>query len=313
VVTPDSQPARALRYLALLFAAALAFVYVEPPDTTLFWDGVFDAGHTLLFAGVMSLTLRFIRQMLPALAHAPALAFAITLVLALLSEGVQLLQPTRNPNAADVLRDVAGGLLAWLLHGAARPGIARRHAWALRAGAALILGAAAVQLLLVLQVYAQRDSAFPTLARFDGSRWENRLLRWGNASLMAVPPGQGAAESPARLALQPGPTAGLTVRETFPDWTQYHRLVFGVRTTVNTPVELTIRVFDRFYRGGDQNAFVRKVTISNQPQRIEILLTDIRSGPQRRELDLRNVRGVSLFVWRLQQPLELQLEPLRLE
>jgi hypothetical protein len=210
-----------------------------------------------------------------------------------------------------VLRDGAGALLAWLLHHAARPGIARRRAWALRAGAAAILAGVAVQLLLVFQVYAQRDHAFPTLARFDGSSWETRLLRMGNASLTSV--GGSERDITHRLALRPGPTAGLTVRETFPDWTRYQRLVVDVRTNVSTPVELTIRVFDRFYRGGDQNAFVRNVTISDQPQRIEIPLNDIRLGPRRRELDLRHVRGVSLFVWRLQHPVELELEPLRLE
>ena len=281
------------------------FVWIEPPDATLFWDGVFDVGHTLLFGGVMWLTLLCIRHLLPAFGRAPALAFAITLILAASSEGVQLLQPTRNPNVGDVLRDAAGALLAWLLYAAARPGVGRGSAWALRAVAVLILAGVATQFLLVLDVYARRDNAFPTLARFDGSRWETRLMRLGNASLIAG--------RPRWFALQPGPTAGFTVREPFPDWSRYQRLVLDVRTSASTPVELTIRVFDRFYRGGDQNAFVRNVTITNQQQRIEIPLNDIRLGPRRRELDLRQVRGVSLFVWRLRHPIELQLEPLRLE
>ena len=309
---PEARPARALRYLALLFAAAVMFVWVEPPDTTLFWDGVFDAGHTLLFAVVMWLTLLLIRQLLPWLSPAPAIAFAITLLLAALSEGVQLLQPTRNPNAADFLRDAAGALLAWLLYAAARSGVRRRNAWALRTGAVLILVGVAVQFLLILDVYDKRDGAFPTLARFDGSTWETRLMRLGNASLTAPPPGAGP-DLPRRLALSPGPTAGFTMSEPVPDWTGYERLVFDARTSASTPVQLTVRVFDRFYRGGDQNAFVRNVTITSQPQRIEIPLKDIRVGPRRRELDLRQVRGVSLFVWRLQHPVELQLEPLRLE
>jgi hypothetical protein len=78
-------------------------------------------------------------------------------------------------------------------------------------------------------------------------------------------------------------------------------------------VPLTIRVFDRFYRGGDHNAFHRTFAINHEPQRIAIPLNDIRLGPKRRELDLRQVRGVSIFVWQLQQPVDLQLEPLRLE
>lgn len=301
------------RYLALLFLAALIFVWVEPPDATLFWDGVFDAGHTLLFAAVMWLTLLFIRKAAPSRSGAPAIAFTITLVLAGLSEAIQLLQPTRNPNVGDLLRDTAGAILAWLLYAASRPGAPARTARVLRLCAVLILAGVLVQFLLVLDVYRKRDAAFPTLARFDGARWERQLMRMGNASFTTPRADNDSRDASRLLALRPGATAGLTVRETYPDWTGYQRLVLDVRTNVDTPVQLTIRVFDRFYRGGDENAFQRNVTITNDPQRIEIPLNDIRSGPRRRELDLRQVRGVSVFIWRLQQPLELALEPLRLE
>ena len=48
----------AVGHFGLLTLAALTFIVVEPPDTTLFWDTVFDVGHTLLFAFVMWQALR---------------------------------------------------------------------------------------------------------------------------------------------------------------------------------------------------------------------------------------------------------------
>ena len=115
------------------------------------------------------------------------------------------------------------------------------------------------------------------------------------------------------MFLQPGGTAGFTVHETFPDWSGYQRVVIQLRSNVRTSRPLTVRIYDRTYRGGDENAFQRNVPLTAERQQIEISLRDIESGPQRRRLDLRQVRGISLFVWSLAEPVTIDLEPIRLE
>lgn len=304
--------------LALLFTAALVFVFLDPPDPTLFWHAAFDLGHTALFAMVMWVVLalgdRLWVPTIPATWRTP-IAFTLTLVLAITSEAIQMLQPTRDANFADLLRDGAGAVMAWALHEASRmAALHRTRAIVLRGLAVAVLVAVATQFLLVLDVYARRDRAFPTLASFDGSRWENQLMTMVNATMT---PRTSSAEAPlstpAVFSLRPGRTAGFTVHEPFPDWRRYQRLVLEVRTRATHSVPLTVRIYDRSYRGGDHNAFQRIVELTGQPQRIEIPLSDVQSGPRDRELDLRQVRGVSLFLWRLSQPIELEVQRIRLE
>jgi VanZ family protein len=295
-------------HVAAICALALIFILVEPPDRTLLWDTIFDLGHSLLFGLVMWLTIRVAASLLnqPVRdARVLAVAFAVTVIGAAASELFQLLQPSRNASLADFARDIAGAIAAVLLD-RARHEAAPGARVLMRVLATVLIAGILAQLILVIDVYRQRAAAFPTLGRFDGSRWERALLSTRNATVSLTPTGSVAS-------LLPGSTAGVSIDEPIPDWRSYRTLVINLRSRAPGSLPLTVRVYDRQYRGGDHNAFQQIVALTGSPQRIEIPLTAIESGPRSRKLDLQHVRGVSLFIWRLDRPVEIEIGPVLLE
>lgn len=311
-------------YLALFVAATAIFIFGEPPEVTVFWDAVFDIGHMLLFGFLMWLALSV--QELRRGEDNPGgwrdwQAFAVTLAVGAGSEMLQWFQPTRDPSIGDFLRDTAGASSVLLLRLARLP---RRPTvrfavppWALRVVVAGLVLAVLTPLALVLRDYRDRDRAFPTVLRLDNSSWERRFLTVRDAVLVPASapaaPGEPLASSAATIALRPGPFSGVFLSEPYPDWRGYRWLVSAVTSQAESPVTLTVRVQDIHYKGGNSDRFSENIVLEGGRQPIRVAIADILKGLPTREMDLSRIRGVAIFVWRLDRPIELRLEPLRLE
>src|SRR4029453_19202129 len=138
------------------------FVFGEAPEPTLFWDVLFDIGHTALFAFVMWLALRVVQLTRPTATRrwTCAVAFVVTLMVAALSEGIQTFQPTRDPTMGDVLRDAAGALAVLLFRLGTRPDSGRRQVSPFHLAGFAVLLSVVAQLGVVAQVYFERNRAF---------------------------------------------------------------------------------------------------------------------------------------------------------
>jgi hypothetical protein len=303
----------------LLLACLLALLFFgNVPEHTRFWEALFDAGHAPLF-GVIALLVHGLlsrEHRAGRVLASSALAFGVTLILAAGTEAVQYLQPERDVSTADFLRDSAGAG-AFLLLGAAWRAPQTARARVAAALAAVLLAAAAAELIYTTSLYAARDRAFPTLYALDGSWRERPFIDAGANTLTPgqVPAATGATEvGPlARLDLNPGLYPGLAFDEPYPDWRGFRRLTFTVVSDLDQPLELTIRVHDALHDLRYADRFNRRVTIKPGVNRIAIPVDDIRRAPGGREMDLRRIRGIMIFAYRLEQPLHLYLGPLRLE
>jgi VanZ family protein len=312
---------------ALLLAALLAYLALgEPPDLTLFWDAFFDAGHTPLFGFVALAILGLLRTRRP---HSEGSstwwqAFALTAALGAVTEILQFFQPSRDPSVEDFLRDVAGSG-AWLLITAA--------AWPGRSGAAPVrtlrgrVTAVTVAVLLVLVagahlattavLYVERNRARPTLFALDGSWWEQRLVHEHDSVLTphTGPPRLEASfhEPLARLDLKPGTYPGVAFDEPYPDWSGYRRLAFTVVSDLDAPLALSIRIHDAAHDQRYRDRFNRQLVISRGVNRIVIPVDDIRFAPDRREMDMQQIRGIIVFGYRLRTATHVYVSALRLE
>jgi hypothetical protein len=251
-------------------------------------------------------------------------AIVITLVLGAASELLQLLQPTRDASVGDFLRDAAGAAAFLLLRAAvAAPGARARSHLDARARVASALLAVSLLLVvaapffLVVDTYVERDRAFPTLFRLDGSRWERLFVSTGGAELVpkAMPDAALASRKGplALLKLQPGIYPGLVLDEPYPDWRGFTRLVFTAFSDVDTPLTLTIRVHDVWHDQRYEDRFNKQIAITRGEHQIAISLDEIRNAPRGRQMDLRQVRGILMFAYRLERPAHVYLGPLRLE
>jgi VanZ family protein len=312
--------------LVVIAALLAVLAFVEAPDQTLFWDAFFNAGHALLF-GLVALLIRSLPGLAPGENREVqrfVRAIVITLLLGAASELLQLFQPTRDASVGDFLRDAAGAT-GFLLFRAAvvapgagvrsQMGAAARMASGLLAVSLLL--AVAVPFLLVVGIYLERDRAFPTLFRLDGSRWERPFVSTGDAQLKPKAPlGAGLASGSGSLALltfQPGLYPGLVLDEPYPDWRGFRRLVFTAFSDIDTPLTLTIRVHDVWHDQRYEDRFNKQIVITRGEHQIGIPLDEIRKAPRGREMDLQHVRGIVMFAYRLERPAHVYLGPFRLE
>ncbi|HSK11018.1 MAG TPA: hypothetical protein VK911_15655 [Vicinamibacterales bacterium] len=315
--------------LVLALVALLVFLVVgDAPERTRFWEALFDFGHAPL-SGAVALLLRGLvigrdraaHRASPGSASLQAFVAAVALVVAV--EALQVFQPTRSPSWVDVGRNVAGAASFLLLAeafaarrggGALRPGVAARAAATVAAIA--LLAAAAAGLVRTAALYAARDRAFPTLFALDGSWWEQELISTGRSRLTpagANPGAGGPAAGLARLDLRPGLHPGLEFDEPYPDWRGYRCLVLTIVSDLDAPLEMTIRVHDAAHDQRYHDRFNRKLTVRPGANRVVIPIADIGRAPDRREMDLRRVRGIILFAFDLDSPAHVYLGPLRLE
>ena len=89
--------------------------------------------------------------------------------------------------------------------------------------------------------------------------------------------------------------------------------MFTVVSDLDRPLRLVVRVHDRAHDQRFADRFNRSLVILPGLNRVAIPIDEIRRAPDRREMDLRYVRGIVLFAYRLTEPTHVYLGALRLE
>jgi hypothetical protein len=320
---PDGSLRRLKAFLVrfvCLTAVLIAFVAGGPPETTLFWNYLFDAGHAVIFAIVMWLSVGIAQAFFPTAPQVLRVggALTVTLAIGLVTEFVQAFDPNRDASLGDFLRDLAGAtifLLVWI------PNVKRdlSSGWSktMRFSALLIALLVTAPFVVLERLYLQRDRSFPTLVRFDASGWENKFLTIRDATLtpnsIQAADQRPEARGLALLDLRPGRYPGFALDEPYPDWRDFKWLVFTTFSGADEPIEFTLRVHDRNHNGKFNDRFNRQIVIHPGPNRIAIVLDDIRSGPVSRPMDLSEIRGLAVFAYQLKRPASVYLGAFHLE
>lgn len=310
---------------ALLAGLLLFMVFGRVPDHTLFWDDVYHFGHVPLF-GMVAVSILGLFEARGAALSQPRpwwLAFALAIALGGCTELLQLFQSGRDASVWHFLRDVAGAgsflLVAATLRwkdrfaGPIRSAGGRALAWT---GVLLMLSAAGFNLATTVAMYGERDKAFPTLFALDGSWWERPFIETDHSVLTphARPPHMALPlDGPlARLDLEPGRYPGVVFDEPYPDWRGAGSLVLTFVSDLDVPLRLTLRVNDASHDNRFKDRFNRALLIRPGLNRIVIPLDEVRRAPARREMDMRHIRRIMLFGYRLTEPTHVYLGPLRL-
>jgi hypothetical protein len=309
----------------LLAALLLILAFGTVPERSMFWDAVLDAGHTPLFGMAALAILGILRVRTPGAPDSSMRwqAFLLTVALGAITEALQVFQGNRESSIGDFLRDGAGAAaflllssVGWPQRATAGPRSVRGRVRAVLVGA-LLLVASAAHLGMTTAAYVARDRAMPTLLAFDGTWWERRFVELGDSVLTARtrPPGlEVSSDEPlARLDLKPGEYPGVGIVEPHPDWSGYRRLAFTIVSDRDRPLTLVIRVHDAAHDQRYEDRFNRALSVAPGVNRFAIPLDDIRRAPDRREMDMRRIRGVLLFAYQRTQPTHVYLGPIRLE
>jgi len=323
---PGSRRAAVAGWLLLLVVLLVFLAVGDAPERSMFLDALFDAGHAPLFGGVALALFGLLRARARGSSDRALRwrAFILTVTIGVVTETLQVFQGNREPSVSDLVRDAAGAAAFLLLYRWRRPVPGRdgasmrlRRPWMAWSAGVLLLAASAANLGLTTAAYIARDRAMPTLAAFDGAWWERWFVETQDSRLtvQAGPRGLDAslAEPLARLDLRPGTYPGVGVVEPQPDWSGYRRLVVTIFSDLDAPLPIAIRVHDAAHDQRYEDRFNRALTVAPGMNRFAIALDDIRLAPDRREMDMRRIRGVLLFVYQRTQPTHVYLGPIRLE
>jgi len=309
---PKSKPA----VFAVIAAGTLlcaVLVFVGPPEDTLLWGALFDAGHPPTF-GLFAFLILFLLSGLGRWRQGRTVGlyivvFGVSLGLGVVSELLQALWST-DADPGDVLRD-AIGITAFLLCYAAfdrqlcrnmEKQRTRRMGLLLLAGA--IFFSAYIPILATFRAYVKREAAFPVIFDFNAS-WQQRFLTKDHCDVLTD-------SRRGLLIFRPGEYPGITIEEPYPNWNGWDRLTFQVSSSMPRPVSLVVRIDDAHHNNEDWDRFNRSFTIKPGDNAISIPIADVRAAPKTRKFDLAHVRRIFLFVPAPKESFALEVSEIRL-
>ncbi len=252
------------------------------------------------------------------------LALLGVVVLALLTESLQLLTVTRSFTLSDIFNDILGaicGLVFFFTYDAHLSG-----SWVqwqqyprstfLRVCVMFVLG---IMLLPVFEwSYAnwERASRFPSLVEFS-SDWEMKFVKTTDSELQVVVAPEGWKHSTedlvGRVKFHSNKYSGFRLEEPYPDWQGYIYLQFDIYSELSNSQPISIRIDDTYRAQPSAKRFNRRIMISPGLNHIQIPLEDIRQAPVSREMDLSSIRRVVLFAVRPPEKFTLYFDNIRLE
>jgi hypothetical protein len=151
-----------------------------------------------------------------------------------------------------------------------------------------------------LAAYANRDLRYPVLWQFSSplDMYFARDAGEGLARITAPARWQrGDSEEWALyVPLSSTGASGVSLTETYPDWTGRDRLLIDVTNPMPSPVQLTLRIEDRQHNQEYTDRFNADYRVpAATRQTISVALQRVEAAPRGRHMDMRHVAKVVLF------------------
>ena len=307
-----SQSMRFLLGLALLALVMAAQALIPSgADETILVGAILDAGHVPLFAVFALVVLWLSRSTVPGTgARHYLIVLALVVIAGLGTEFIQKFS-ARDAGWGDFGRDLLGGSAAVLVAFAMGAGRGWRRILAFTL-AVVLLAVGVAELGRVYLDYRGRDASFPSLAGFDAT-WEPRFVHGHDADIdLVVAGGEGMEGRAAKVTFRPAAYPSLSIREPFPDWTDFSVMELVVRNERDTPVEFWVRIHDAAHDETYADRFNARYVADPGTHRLTVPLEQVAKGPRDRDLDLATVAGIAFFVDHPDEGLELWFDEIRL-
>ncbi|MGH8264680.1 MAG: VanZ family protein [Steroidobacteraceae bacterium] len=313
-------PARRMKLLAALAAIAgllLLVVFAELPHGIAFLHVLQKTAHPFTFGAVCWLILwilRGSRRRRDLRARDYLAACALAVALGGLTEIAQIIVH-RDPALTDVLRDALGCATALALHAALAAPSMRREVASVAAG--LGLAAILAPLAWTMAAYVNRAVHFPALAMFESPLDLFFLTNNDHDPETVIVPkpwSKAAGETALDVPLGAGPWPGITIDESYPDWTGRSTLALDITNPTAVPAVLTVRIQDRWHNQEFNDRFNREFTVPAATRAVvRFAVADIAAAPAGRPIDLAHMTRIGIFVSRKPAPSEFLLHRIWLE
>ncbi len=312
----------------MCLVGALSLLFITVPTHTFFWKAVNNSGHVPLFMVVGILLLNLSRVLTRKLSWPPIRHYAVALIggviLALVTEVLQSLNPMRQPQVSDAVHDVLGTMcgLGW--------SITTDHSltgkWArwktyprpmfIACGVALIMAMTFLPVVEWAYAYWDRANRFPSLLQFS-SEWEMKFVNESDSDVQMVPPPieweKAADDRVGQVVFHTKKYPRIRIDEPYPDWDGYSYFQLDIFSVLPTTQPIAIRIDDQYHNYRYADGFNKTLTIYPGFNQIQISLDEIRQGPVGREMDLSSIKAVMVFARSPSEEFTLYLDNIHLE
>jgi len=297
-----------LLYSFTILLMMYAMHKIRLPDIII-WRYISNASHIPIF-GIAALLILWITRDLPAFNRfRPITHYLISLVcsvnLALFSEIIQILGP-RDADIGDLVRDIIGivvflGIYATfdskLNNSIKKPKIYNNNL--IRIILPVIIIIPLIPGIKGSLSYFHRSRQFPAINSFD-SNLERQYMEISNADVDFVNPPPGfktrAHKKVCEIVFHPAQYPGIKILEPEPDWSLYQTLKLDVYSETDSDIVLAIAIADRSHNHEFNDRYTQTFTIKTGINEISISLEDIKKAPKNREINIKEIASILIFL-----------------
>lgn len=266
----------------------------------MFFDGggrvyreVWNSGHLFFFGGLtyILLTMNYAKVQWRGFRFFGV--FAIVVTVAVMVEGVQVLLPDRTPDLGDLFKGIAGSTIVLLYFS---PEVSLRKRLVFYGSAAVFLCYAMFSLVTVVYDEISMYRSFPLLSGLESPYEIKRWSTQKEVRRVTTPVKTGRYALEVRLA--PGRYPGVSLKHFPRNWKGAKSLQFSVFNP-DDPFVLHYRLHDRTHEEHIQrydDRFNDRQEIEQGWNMVEIPMTEVKRAPVTREMDLENMRNLTIFL-----------------
>ena len=284
-----SEDKHALIFLLALLLGCLLPFNLRPKYL---WERLADGSHFILFGMLTFLLARSMHSRGFEVWRAACYACVTVLCMA---GGIELIQPYfyREESMVDFVNGALGVVLAAIYFFTARNSAAMCGLWAAAAiSTGLIVFKPAY---LEWEALRNKSAMFPLIADFEGD-WERVLwVPINHENLVLGPTGSGRDGRALIVSTRAGSYSGAEYRANDSDWRKFNTLHFYARAE-NAPTTLNLRIDDNRNCRDYDSRYNGTFNLGTDWKEFRVELSDIKSAPARRELNLAQVRRLLFFV-----------------
>lgn len=299
-------------FLILLLSLFL-FIGGETQQHRLIKDA-WDAGHLILFALLSYSYFNLRHQANRSTLYKILFTTIFSLFIGTTIEVIQIFLH-REFSSSDIINDVLGGyigLLALVIFN-------KQQTLKFKASAFLLvtfcfavgLRNMEKHLLDELNMHQQ----FPVLADFETklemSRWENNLTALKHSQEFVK-----TGSYSLKVSFLPGRYPNISLENFKNNWSGYKFLSYSIYNPSHETYTFEMKVYDQknINRGRSYNdRFNHKITITSGWNTFDIPLIDIVSAPKNRSMNIKKIKGFSLFTDHLKQPVTIYIDSIHLK
>lgn len=301
-------------YLIITILVVFLFIGGEAQQQHRLIKDTWDAGHLVLF-GLISFAFFHSKKQ----AHHSLLkqVFVTTFFCLLLGTAIEFAQLLFNREFSrdDIINDMIGGYLGLCMLFIAKH--TEKNINRVIAGLFFIIlsiiGLRNFEQHL-LDEYRMRTD-FPVLADFENkleeSRWENKLVNTQYSTRYST-----SGNNALQVEYLRGRYPNISLEHFMRNWSGYQQLSFSVYNPEPAILNFTLKIDDyQHVKNGRRftDRLNKKIQLQQGWNHINIPVEEIRQAPRQRSMDISQINTVSLFTDKLEKPVTIYLDNMRLE